>query len=47
MKVEKIQNLSIIVATYWNLPFKYGNLEKKNLRNLASLGGFFHEKSFV
>jgi hypothetical protein len=46
MKVgKKKQNISIFLATDWNLSEKSGYLKKKFLQNLANLGHFFSLKN--
>ncbi len=47
MKVEKNQDPSIFLATFWNLLKKSGDLNFFSFRNLANLDHFSHEKSFV
>jgi hypothetical protein len=46
MKVEKKQNSSII-GYLLELIIEIWRFEKKILQNLANLGHFFYEKSFV
>jgi hypothetical protein len=48
MKVEKNQDPSIFLATYWNLLQKSVDLNFFfKFRNLANLDHFPHEKSFI
>jgi hypothetical protein len=47
MKVEEKQNPSIFLATFWKLSSDSGNLEKYLFKNLANLGQFSRENSFV
>jgi len=46
MKVEKNQNPSIFLATYWDLSYKSGNLEKQILKP-GEFGPFFPWKMFL
>jgi len=46
MKVEKNQNPSMFLATYWNLSQKSGDLDFFFLSNLVNLGHFFQGKCF-
>jgi hypothetical protein len=41
MKVEKSQNPSTFLATYWNLLWKYGDLKNIYIKKLANLDPFF------
>jgi len=47
MKVEKKQNHSILLAPYWNLIIKTGDLKKKPFKIWQIWIIFFQEKSFV
>jgi hypothetical protein len=51
MKVEKKQNASIFLATYWRelmiKIWRLGKGKEKGRQNLANLDYFLHEKSCV
>jgi hypothetical protein len=47
MKIIQYKDNCILLATYWNLPYKIGDLDYKNSWNLVQLGNSIHEKPFI